>query len=119
MIDRIHDFLYTGLASVGVKVNNTNNLYNLLDVSIKVKRDQYHDSRGWVEELEIPQDNSSMYLGFKNIDNNLNFQIQLFPIYLQGNGEGYFGGINKSSKEKIICTKSITLTISKVILNSR
>ncbi|WP_342277134.1 hypothetical protein [Spiroplasma endosymbiont of Nebria brevicollis] len=119
IIDKIHDFLYTGLATVGVKVNNTNNLYNLLDSNIKVKRDQYHDWQGWVEALEIPQDNSSMYLGFKNIDNNLKFKIELFPIYLQGNGQGYFGGIGKVSKEKIIATQSITLTISKIILNSR
>ncbi len=39
-------------------------------------------SSGNIPEWNI-NDNTSMYLGFQNLDNSrLNFKLQLFPIYL-------------------------------------
>ncbi|WP_375317600.1 hypothetical protein [Spiroplasma endosymbiont of Virgichneumon dumeticola] len=75
-------------------------------------------SGGTIPELNIT-DNTAMYLGFQNLDNNrLSFKMQLFPIYLYVCLIAY-NSSNNVQKYTTRLTIKIKLTISKIVLNAK
>ncbi len=107
-------YSYYGIATMGMHVNNSNNLYKLNEKTVSVSASE---NRG---TLYIKEYNSEMLLGFKHLDNSrLNFNLQLFPIYIYSLANRTNSSPNGSNLYYAENVDSYSISITKIVVNAR
>lgn len=113
--------IFYGVGTISKNVNDSKNLYSLVQATIKGEKLTFSDNiDSYSKSLE-----SNLYLGFQSLsDNDLNFKIQLFPLNLYANTYMRYYQPDKvgsydNNEWKVRYVNKYKIKISKIVLNPK